>query len=108
MFIDGCTHENSEPFMITIDSEYYQILRWAAESMPTLIVKLAKHELELANKNRMDEMEWPAGQSWKDLGNSSKQVFVRRACESAEIDPEKYIDLISNHTPDNILEKLDW
>jgi len=95
------------PLMVHITSEYYQTLLWASESIPKLVVNLAKRELELANKNRIDENEWPAGQSWKDLGNSSKQIFVRRACESVEIDPEKYIKLIRDHTPDRILKEID-
>ena len=66
------------------------------------LVAIAKSELSKANDNREESSDWPAGQSWGDLGNSSQSAFMRTARDIAGIDHDEYRNLIIENDSDEL------
>ena len=63
------------------------------------LVTLAKRHLADANATpEVQAGEWPAGQEWNELGNTSQHSFMRRAREEAGIPHEEYRALIEAAT----------
>jgi uncharacterized membrane protein len=65
--------------------KYY---RW----MYAAIICLAKWNLSGANLSCGED--WPAGQSWKQLNNTSRAIFVRRARQEAGIPDDEFLEPI--------------
>jgi hypothetical protein len=55
---------------------------------------LAKRCLEDANRDREAPNDWPSGQSWDDLGGTSKSSFRHRAWEEAGLGVNEMRDLL--------------
>lgn len=62
--------------------------RWAYAAVCALAVKL------LAEDNRTCGKNWPAGQSWDDLGGSSKSAYLHRARELAGIPHADFLAVV--------------
>lgn len=55
---------------------------------------LAVELLAKANQSLESENDWPAGQQWHELGNTSQAAFSGRARELAGIDHKAYLALL--------------
>lgn len=77
--------------------------RWAY----SLLIELAKAKLAERNSNLVDKEEWPAGQTWNQLGNTSKSIFLMEAREAAGISHEEFLEGIrdGSYDVDDIWEK---
>ena len=64
--------------------------KWLLRSM----IALAKRNLSDSNNNRENVRDWPAGQTWNELGHTSQHAFIRAARKEAGIPHEAYRELI--------------
>lgn len=71
---------------------------WAA------VLTLAKQELDKANSNREEDLDWPTGMTWDKLTGSSRGIFVKRAVRQLDI---PYIDFIEA-TKDIEIDERSW
>lgn len=62
--------------------------RWAYAAVCALAVKLLEED------NRTCRDNWPAGQSWDDLGASSRSVYLHRARELAGIPHADFLEVV--------------
>ncbi len=62
--------------------------RWAYAAVCALAVKLLEED------NRTCGDNWPAGQSWDELGGSSKSIYLHRARELAGISHADFLALV--------------
>jgi hypothetical protein len=58
---------------------------------------LAKVCLEERNRSREEENDWPAGQTFTELGGSSKATFFGTARDVAKIDHDKYLHILRGY-----------
>lgn len=65
--------------------------RWAYAA----IQELAKIELAKMNKE-VEGGEWPAGQEWHELGNSSRSIFMHKARDLLGINHKEFLEGIRN------------
>ena len=62
--------------------------RWAYAAVCALAVKLLEED------NRTCGDNWPAGQSWDDIGGSSKSIYLHRARELAGIPHADFLAVV--------------
>lgn len=62
--------------------------RWAYAAVCALAVKLLEEENKACGEN------WPAGQSWDELGGTSKAVYLRRAREISGIPHDDFLAVV--------------
>jgi len=65
------------------------IWRWCYKA----VLALAKRNLEAANEAR-EGNEWPAGQTWGELGSSSHGVFLEQARVEAGIPHDEFLAIV--------------
>lgn len=71
---------------MTVEQERDRNLEWALKAM----ICLAKRCLKDTNESRENENDWPAGQAWNGLGNTSKHSFMRMAREECGVPHEEW------------------
>jgi len=77
------------------ESRELRNFRWAYG----LLAALAKEQLRRANETA-GPGEWPAGQTWEQLGSSSKAAFLQQARQLAGIPDDEFLDGIRDGTYD--------
>jgi hypothetical protein len=58
------------------------------------MLALARQKLAEANESRANDHDWPAGQTWSDLSNSSRSLFLKAAREEAGIPHDDFLAVI--------------
>ena len=64
--------------------------RWAY----TAVVYLAQILLQGSNDSRENENDWPAGQTWDEINQSSREIFLRKARSILSISHDEFLEPI--------------
>lgn len=70
------------------------------EIMLRTLITLARRHLDEANAARASDHDWPAGQTWEQLGHTSKQAFLQRACDEAGVSGDAVRTLLGDSPVD--------
>lgn len=69
---------------------YRQVFRWAYAA----VLELARLELDATNATAEDSAAWPAGQSWDELGASSRATFMDLARDRLGISRAAFLAVV--------------
>lgn len=68
--------------------KHHDHFRWAYAAVVALAIKLLEEDNKTCGEN------WPAGQTWQDLGGSSRSIYLHRARDLAGIPHDQFLAVV--------------